>query len=331
MLCDGRMVRRSELPHSLRDAPFAVSAALASGVGASRLRAKDLMIPTRGARAHVVPANDEEDEKRPETAANRLERLDRELRERAQEIATVLTPEQFFSHETGLGLVGVPLPFTRDAARSIHVSARHPAPKPRRKGVTGHRLQTREPSRWRAGGLPIEHPARMWRQAAEHWDLDDLIIAADRLVLPRRSLLTMDELRREVLEGGNRRRGLLSHALDEARAGAETAEETRLRLLLVRAGLPEPVLNFELFHAGRFVARLDLAFPRYRVAVEHDGRVHAEDSAQFAKDADRWDDIRATSWHHVRVLSHHMRPDPQVAVDKAARALFDAGWRPGRD
>lgn len=324
------MVRRPELPDALRDGPFSVTTARATGVTKSRLRAKDLAVPTRGARAHVAPPGLVHAD-HVETATERMERIDREMRARAREFAAVLTPEQFFSHETGLGIAGVPLPFTRAHSRAIHVSARHPAPQPRRRGTVGHRLQRRPPSLWTVDGLPIEHPARMWRQAAEQWDLDDLIVAADHLILPRRRLMTMDDLRQELADGGPRRRELLVRALSETRPGAETSEETRLRLMLVRSGLPEPVLNLELRHDGRFIARLDLAYPRYRVSVEHDGRVHAENSVQFAKDADRWDAIRAASWSHVRILSHHMRPDPQVAIDKAARALFDAGWRPGRD
>ncbi len=327
MPLDDGMTRRTPLPTALEERAFSVRDAHERGVTASRLRAADLVVPTRGVRAHVlepaIPA--------PETASQRLDRLLADMRNRAEQVGLVLTPDQFFSHGCGLGLASVPLPFTLADTRALHVSARRPAGQPRRRGVIGHRLQARPPARWTAKGLPIEHPARLWRQVGAEWELDDLIVAADSLILPRRRLLSIEDLRREVLEAGDVAGKLLTRALLEARPGAETAEETRLRLLLVRAGLPEPELNFDLRAGGEFIARLDLAYPRYRVAVEHDGRIHAEDQAQFAKDADRWDAIRAIGWQHVRVLSHHMRPNPQIAVDKASRALFDAGWRPGRN
>ncbi|MGL3150012.1 hypothetical protein ACSS7Z_06575 [Microbacterium sp. A82] len=321
------MNRRAPLPDRLQNRAFSTADARSEGVSASRLRAQDLSTPTRGVRTALIikpPVADAE------TTAQRLQRLDTEMLERAGKFALALTPDQFFSHETGLGLISVPLPYTRAEERSLHVSARRPAGQPRRHGVIGHRLQQRAPNRWMVDDVPIEHPARMWRQAAMNWSVDDVIVAADNLILPRRRLLSIHDLRQEIAEAGDLPGGRLARALDAARAGAETAEETRLRLLLMRAGLPEPELNLDIFDAGRFVARLDLAFPRYRVAVEHDGRVHAENNAQFAKDADRWDAIRASGWDHVRVLSHHMRPDPQIAIDKAARALFNAGWRPGR-
>ncbi|UWF78318.1 MULTISPECIES: hypothetical protein [Microbacterium] len=259
-----------------------------------------------------------------------MQRLRRELLEKTSAFAPALTPDQFYSHETGLALIGAPLPYTSAQQLELHVSARRPAGEPRRKEVVGHRLQRRPPARFRVNGLPIEHPARMWRQAATTWALDDVIAAGDFLILPKRRLLTIDDLKREVDEAGDVAGGILRRALAEIRPGAETAEETRLRLMLVRAGLPEPELNLDLRTTdGRFVARLDLAYPRYRTGVEHDGRVHADDDKQFARDADRWDDIRANGWAHVRILSHHMRPDPRVAIRKVANALIAAGWTPG--
>ena len=261
----------------------------------------------------------------------RLTRMREDLLDRAQAFAPALTADQFYSHETGLAALGAPLPFTRARRYDLHVSARRPRAQPQRAGVIGHRLQKRAPSRGTAAGLPIEHPARMWRQVATYWRLDDLIAAGDFLVCPRNRLLTVDDLWREIDQAGDVRRGILTKALREVRVGAESSEETTLRLALVRAGLPEPQLNWELRDSnGKHIARLDLAYPRYRVAPEYDGRWHTE-ANQFAKDADRWDAIRDQQWNHVRVLSHHLRPNPQVAVDKVAQALIAAGWRPGRD
>lgn len=335
------MTRRRPLPEDFIDAPFAVAQAHAAGIPRSRLRAADLSSPTRGVRRFREEESkqgreskqgeeSEDDEQDAElTPTQRMQRLSALLREEAEGFAAAFTPHQFLSHETGLALLGAPLPYTTAVRREVHVSVRRPHPLPRRRGVHGHRLQDRKSARWRAGGLPIEHPARMWRQAASQWELDDLIIAGDFLIHPDRRLATLDELREEVAEAGDVR-GLLTAALREIRSGSESSEESRLRLLLTRAGLPDPVLNMNLLDStGRFIARLDLAYPKYRVAPEYDGRGHAEE-AQFAKYADRWDAIRAQDWQHIRILSHHLRPNPQIAVDKVAAALFAAGWRPGR-
>jgi very-short-patch-repair endonuclease len=48
--------------------------------------------------------------------------------------------------------------------------------------------------------------------------------------------------------------------------------ETRLRLLLVLAGLPQPQAQISLFDLdGRFVGLPDLFYPRQRLAIEYDG------------------------------------------------------------
>ena len=48
--------------------------------------------------------------------------------------------------------------------------------------------------------------------------------------------------------------------------------ESRLRMLLIRFGLPRPVLQHEVFDRyGFVVARLDLAYPEVKLAIEYDG------------------------------------------------------------
>jgi hypothetical protein len=311
---------------------FRVSDALAMGVTPSRLRAQDLVSPARGVRSpapelHTVPTTNHGAER--ESVEVIAARARREFISSVQAFAPALGPGQFISHDTALALVGCPLP-RYPYLPSLHVSAHRPAGKPRRKEVVGHRLQARPPAAGRSRGVPCEQPARAWRQTATLWDLDDLVAAGDFLISPRRRLLSISELRNEVEAMGDVPGGTLEAALQLLRVGAESPEETRLRLVLHRAGLPEPDLQLEIFTpSGLLVARMDLAFPNHLVAVEYDGRVHAEDAGQFQKDADRWDAIRAAGWQHVRILNHHLRPDPAVAVRKVTEALITAGWRPG--
>lgn len=306
----GSVNRRAELPRPLRDTPFHISTALAQDVSRSRLRASDLVAPTRGVR---IPR-----------AADETTGLDAQV----AAFTPALTAGQFFSHETALALYGVPMPHW-PYQPAVHVSSHRPAPAARRIGVVGHRLQTREPAQRLLNGIPVEDPVRAWRQCGRSWTLDDLVAAADHLITPRVGLASIDELRAEVSVMGDLGDGRLRRALAEARVGAESTEETRLRLLLTRAGLPEAELNTSVYDEdGVHLARLDLLFRRYRVAVEYDGRIHAEDIAQLRRDADRWDALRAAGLTVVRILSHHLRPDPQVAVRKVADALIAAGWRP---
>lgn len=304
------MPRPAPLPPDIPPV-FRVADALSRGVGESRLGRADLRTPFHGLRAAAAL---------PDPAT---------VEERAAHFAPRLRSWQFFSHDTALALVGAPLP-EWPYRPEVHVSAHRPAREPRTTGVRGHRLQGRESAqRWDAGGLPIEHPVRAWRQAGTLWSCDDLIAAAEFLISGPEPLARFEDLREEVEIMGDVRRGVLARALAEVRAGARSPRETKLRLALTRAALPAPRINWPLRDDhGRFVAELDLAYTRWRIGVEYDGRVHETDRRQFAKDADRWDAIRAEGWEHVRILRHHMVGDASEAVHKVRTALVSAGWRP---
>lgn len=306
------MPRSRPLPDSLA-ATFTIADATSLGVSPDALRRAELRTPYRGLRTFEAPPDADD------------------LRARCREYRPRLRPWQFFSHDTALFIRGAPMP-EFPYRPEIHVSAHRPAREPRIPGIVGHRLQIRESLAERDDdGLPLEHPVRAWRQTAARWDVDDLIAAGEFLISGEAPLCTIDELREEVLVMGDVTTRKLSRALREMRSGARSPRETKLRLLLVRAGLPEPEITWYLrTRAGAFVAELDLAYPAWRVAPEYDGRVHAENSDQFARDADRWAAIRREGWDHVRILKHHMRGDGAVAVRMVADALRRAGWSPRR-
>ncbi|EZP26083.1 DUF559 domain-containing protein [Microbacterium oleivorans] len=302
------MRRPRPLPENLRDRAFHIDDARRAGVTAGRLDAGDLAIPYSGVR---VPAGRD------------LE----SLAARARQFAERMRPWQFFSHSTALALYGAPLPADRVSQR-LHVAAHRPDREPRVAGVVGHRLASGLADLREVGGLRVEAPARAWRHVASWWVHEHLVAAGDFLV-GERGLLTLDDLAAEVARGPGRGQAALEAALSDVRVGAESPAETRLRLVLCAAGLPEPALNLTLRAPdGRFVARLDLAYERSRVAVEYDGRQHAEDRAQFERDADRWHDIRAQGWVLVRILRHHLHGDGQTAVRMVAGALHETGWTP---
>lgn len=301
----------SDDPAVLLPAAFTVAHARAAGVERGRLRGAAFTTPFHSVRVRgAVEANS--------------------LAAPCLAFAPRLTDGQFFSHETALALLGVPMP-EWPYRPAVHVSAYRPAREPRTRGVTGHRLQLREPAFAVIGGLPIEDPVRAWRQVGRLWSFADLVAAADFLISGDRPLAAVEDLRAEIATMGDVRSGILARSLRAVRFGVRSPRETRLRLLLGDAGFPEPDVGWNLFDdRGEFVAELDLAFPRYRVAIEYDGRVHAEDAAQFARDADRWAAIRDMGWDHRRVLSHHMGKGGRAAIAIARDALTRAGWTPGR-
>lgn len=222
----------------------------------------------------------------------------------------------FFSHTTAAALWGMPLPFI--PGDSIHVSANPPAREPRTRGIIGHRLRMPEDGLTLIEGFPVPTPAQTWAQLGGMLRSDDLIAAGDWIIAHGDPLTDLIEAAER-----SRRRGAIAlrEALQLVRTGSESPKETEVRLILVRAGLPEPELNWTLRTAtGAFVARLDMAYPEQRVAVEYDGRHHAE-GEQFVRDADRWRAISDEGWTLVRVLFHHLADPRGSIVAPVRRAL----------
>jgi hypothetical protein len=116
-------------------------------------------------------------------------------------------------------------------------------------------------------------------------------------------------------------------ALEQARVGADSAPETRLRLALEYAGLPEPQLNVPTELSVGVVRQPDLAYPEHRVAVEYEGEGHSE-AAQIVRDIAREEDFARAGWLPVRISKRHMQNDARAAVAKVRAALLSRGWRP---
>jgi very-short-patch-repair endonuclease len=69
----------------------------------------------------------------------------------------------------------------------------------------------------------------------------------------------------------------LRRAVDLAEPKSESAMESRLRMLLVTAGLPKPEVQIDVHDdRGRFLGRPDLLYPRQRLAIEYDGGNHRD-------------------------------------------------------
>lgn len=108
--------------------------------------------------------------------------------------------------------------------------------------------------------------------------------------------------------------------------GAESPQETRTRLLLVRSGLPKPETQIRVLDRFNYpFARLDMGYREFQVAIEFDGAQHWTDSAQRAADIDRYAELAALGWLMVRVSSDLLRYRPEVIVVRVCAALREAG------
>lgn len=114
----------------------------------------------------------------------------------------------------------------------------------------------------------------------------------------------------------------LRAALDLADGGAESPQETRLRLLLVRSGFPRPVTQIPVINQwGRVVRRIDMGWPEEMVGVEYDGAHHFKNPDDYAKDIMRLEFLANRGWTIVRVSSRQLRYERPAIVRRVAHAL----------
>lgn len=115
-------------------------------------------------------------------------------------------------------------------------------------------------------------------------------------------------------------------ALKLIRVGADSQPETRMRLSIVRAGLPEPVLNHVVLGAyGNPVLWPDAAHPEQRIAVQYEG-AHHNASDQYLRDIRRADTTTACGWIEVRVSKFDLAGESPAVVTKVRAALASRGW-----
>lgn len=159
---------------------------------------------------------------------------------------------------------------------------------------------------------------------AEHTALDlaarlspvEAVVLLDRWVDARvSSLASLRSVAADLTGRGCRQ---ARAAADRADGLAGSPQETRLRLTVLDAGLPPPVAQYTVRLADRFVARVDLAWPEQRIALEYEGAWH---TTQIAADRRRIEALQAAGWRVLFVTAADLhRPAALVARIRAALA-----------
>jgi hypothetical protein len=174
-------------------------------------------------------------------------------------------------------------------------------------------------------GVPVTTPARTALDIGRRNNLTTAVIRLDALMRAT-EIDVADVLVVAARHRGARGVARLRRALALVDPGAESPQETRTRLALVRSGLPAPSTQIEVHDAfGRFVARLDMGWDDWKVAVEFDGAQHWTDPAQRTRDIDRLAELEALGWKVIRVSSDMLWYRPGVMVARVRAALQAAG------
>src|SRR4051812_9799962 len=97
--------------------------------------------------------------------------------------------------------------------------------------------------------------------------------------------------------------------------------ESRLRLLLVLAGLPRPEANAAVpDEDGGWLAEADLLYRELRVIIEYDGRVHLGD-VQRQADLRRRNLLTGAGYLVLHFSADDVLRHPELVVDQVAQAM----------
>jgi hypothetical protein len=194
------------------------------------------------------------------------------------------------------------------------------------RGMVVHTYELASDEVCHVGGMRVTTPARTAFDIGRRRPVDEAVPILDAL-LNATAIKPLDVV--ALAERHRRSRGIriLRAALELVDQGAESPQETRLRLLLVGAGLPKPETQIEFFDEfGHAFIRVDVGWREWKVAVEYDGIQHWENRFQRSWDIDRIAILEAMGWVVVRV-SAEMLSRPDVIVERVRAKLLAAGCR----
>lgn len=245
-----------------------------------------------------------------------------------------LHPSGAFFHTTALRVLGVELPGRWERDPTLHLT--HPSHHP----VDSRRPDMRH--HWRGADVPTRmiDGVRVTATAYSFVDLaalgatlEELVIVGDSALFDHRQpgrgrnrrpgVVPLDVL----TAGVERRRGARGvvrarEALALVRVGADSPQETRLRLHLAAAGIPEPEVNPRIGLVTGQGLRVDLVWAEAKVAVEYDGDQHRTDQRQWREDRERDASLRAEGWTVIRVTTDVFRPPHwELFLGQLRRAL----------
>jgi very-short-patch-repair endonuclease len=190
------------------------------------------------------------------------------------------------------------------------------------RGIALHFGAVPAKDRWWRDGMPVTSVLRTLADLLLLWDRPDAVALLDTAAHDRRF--------RDVAEVGARllgRHGGVARVrwLADVDARSESALESRIRLVLSDRGLSPTELQYRVLDGtGRFVARVDLAYPGRRLVVEADGAAfhsdHGGDPTPLYRDRDRQNQLSRLGWTVLRFTWPDVltRPDHIAALVRHA-------------
>jgi very-short-patch-repair endonuclease len=148
----------------------------------------------------------------------------------------------------------------------------------------------------------------------------------------RRGLTSLPQLRWHLSTTGRRgvrgtatlRTILEARGLDKG--VTESPLETISRRLFRRSHLPPPVKQFRIVQAGRFLARVDFAYPQHRIAIEVLGWKWHSGKGQWERDLRRRTILESCGWLVLEFTWNQVIYHRQHVIETIGRALTERSF-----
>jgi very-short-patch-repair endonuclease len=169
-------------------------------------------------------------------------------------------------------------------------------------------------------GAVVTSPVRTAYDLGRQPDIAEAVVGIDALANVRRfdpptCSRSCSAIRVSAGSRGLRR----AVALSDRRAGSPM--ETRLRLILVLAGLPPPEVQFPVLDdVRRRAVWLDLAYPDQRIGIEYEGADHGRPE-RVLLDAGRYTRLVDAGWRIYRFTKYQVYAEPDEIAAVIQRAL----------
>jgi len=196
--------------------------------------------------------------------------------------------------------------------------------------VGDHHIDTRGIFLHRTVAMPARDeigvtPAAAFVQCCAEMRMLDLVVIGDWLLAEEHA--TVEQMQHVALKHPWRPGAQQSHAvvpwLD---CRSRSPKETELRMLITACGLPVPEVNVPIVdESGREVAVVDQLLRPWRLVLEYEGRHHAEDARQFARDIGRYADLRRLGIDYLQITAS-MLASPRATMVQIHRRLVERGY-----
>lgn len=225
------------------------------------------------------------------------------------------------SHQTAAQLHGLPAP----TPRKPHFWMPEGEKGKHDRGLRGHYYKYAEvPDHRMVSGRRVTSVGKTFIDLATEVGLFDLVAFGDAAI--QHTDGDLERLRDLASERGRRHIRKARRAVELIRPRVDSAPESHLRLLILFAGLPEPVTGRPAYDAvGEWIATPDLSYPDIRLAIEYDGRHHVEDARQWTRDVDRNRLLVNNGWKVLVVLADHLYRRPYLLLDQIHGDLRERG------